>query len=421
MELWRDAALACGYRALAAFPFAMDTGNAGVITYYASVPGFFDEEIIRLLEEQSQDISFALVSISAEEQRKRAEIDLKASELRYRRLFETAQDAILILDGDTGEIIDANKFILDLLGYPHEYFVGKHLWELGLIQDKSQAQQTFTDLKTKGYVRYEDLPLETRSGTRIQVEFVSNVYLVEGKKIIQCNIRDITERKITADALALASKKLSLMSSITRHDILNQLTVLKGLLYLSHDDMNDPVQMADFIRKEEDTVSVIERQITFTRDYQDMGVNIPFWQSVHDSVRRAGAALPLGNIRLENMVDNLEIFADALLEKVFFNIFDNALKYGGDRMTVIRVSSDVSGEGGKIVCEDDGEGISYEDKRSLFTKGFGKNTGLGLFLTREILSITGITITESGIPGKGARFEMTVPKGVYRFRGSDEK
>jgi len=132
---------------------------------------------------------------------KSADAVLNESELKYRRLFETAQDAILILDGDTGEILDANKFIIDMLGYPLDYFIGRHLWELGFIKDKSLAQDAFLKLKSEGYIRYEDLPLETKDGQRMNVEFVSNVYLVGNKKIIQCNIRDITERKHAYESL----------------------------------------------------------------------------------------------------------------------------------------------------------------------------------------------------------------------------
>ena len=132
---------------------------------------------------------------------KSADAVLNESELKYRRLFETAQDAILILDGDTGEILDANKFIIDMLGYPLDYFIGRHLWELGFIKDKSLAQDAFLKLKSEGYIRYQDLPLETKDGQRMNVEFVSNVYLVGNKKIIQCNIRDITERKHAYESL----------------------------------------------------------------------------------------------------------------------------------------------------------------------------------------------------------------------------
>jgi Osmosensitive K+ channel histidine kinase len=125
-------------------------------------------------------------------------------------------------------------------------------------------------------------------------------------------------------------------------------------------------------------------------------------------------SLPMGEIRVTVNFPDLEIFADRLVEKVFFNLIDNALRYGGPKMTAIRFSSRETDNGLVLVCEDDGAGIRVEDKARLFQKGFGKNTGLGLFLSREILAITGIAISETG---KGARFEMVVPKGAYRFTG----
>ena len=120
---------------------------------------------------------------------------MRASEIRYRRLFETAQDAILILDGDSGKVIDANPFVIELLGYSLEELIGKELWEIGLFRDIEESKAAFDRLKRAGYIRYEDLPLETKDGKRAEVEFVSNAYEVEGQNIIQCNIRDITERK----------------------------------------------------------------------------------------------------------------------------------------------------------------------------------------------------------------------------------
>jgi PAS domain S-box-containing protein/putative nucleotidyltransferase with HDIG domain len=120
-----------------------------------------------------------------------------ASELRYRRLFETAQDGILILNFTTGKIEDANPFLTTILGYTHEELVGKRLWEIGAIVDKKSSLEAFAVLQDKGYIRYEDLPLMTKSGDIINVEFVSNAYDVNGDRVIQCNIRDITQRKQT--------------------------------------------------------------------------------------------------------------------------------------------------------------------------------------------------------------------------------
>jgi PAS domain S-box-containing protein len=134
-------------------------------------------------------------------ERKEAARALEVSEVRYRRLFETAQDAILILDGDSGKIIDANPFVIDLLGYSLEDLIGKELWQIGLLRDVEESKAAFEQLRQDGYIRYEDLPLQTKNGTRSDVEFVSNAYEVDGQNIIQCNIRDITERAQASRAL----------------------------------------------------------------------------------------------------------------------------------------------------------------------------------------------------------------------------
>ena len=133
---------------------------------------------------------------------------LKISETRYRRLFETAQDGILILDAETGQIADVNPFLVKMLGYSYADFLGKRLWEIGPFKNIKASKASFLELQDKGYVRFEDLPLETKDGRQIAVEFVSNVYLVNHHKVIQCNIRDITERKRLAEALQKAHNEL---------------------------------------------------------------------------------------------------------------------------------------------------------------------------------------------------------------------
>ena len=135
------------------------------------------------------------------ERKKQAEAALRDSEMRYRRLFEAAKDGILILDAGTGMIRDVNPFLIEMLGYSHEQFLGKKLWEIGSFKDTAVNEDKFLELQQQGYVRYEDLPLETAGGRRISVEFVSNVYLVDHQPVIQCNIRDLTERKQTGARL----------------------------------------------------------------------------------------------------------------------------------------------------------------------------------------------------------------------------
>ncbi len=343
---------------------------------------------------------------------------LQTSELQYRRLFETAQDGILILDEETGTIIDANTFLIEMLGYPLEYFVGKHLWEVGFIKDKTLAQDAFTELKTNGYIRYEDLPLETIDGRSIDVEFISNVYPVNHHKIIQCNIRDITARKRAEDALVLSIKKISLLSSITRHDINNQMTVLLGYINLLQKKQPDP-SISDYIQKIATAAQRISSMIQFTKEYESIGVKAPAWQDCRTLVDTAAKQVTLGKINVKNdLPAGQEIFSDPLVEKVFYNLMDNAARYGG-KITNIRFSVEEHDDDRVVVCEDDGDGVVAEEKEKIFERGFGKNTGLGLALSREILDITGIAIKETGEPGKGARFEMTVPKGAWRMTGKD--
>jgi PAS domain S-box-containing protein len=141
-------------------------------------------------------------------ERKKAEDAVLVSEARYRRLFEAARDGILILDSESGRIVDVNPFIVDILGYSHKEFLDKHLWEIGLFKDIVASKDAFLELQNKGYVRYENLPLETKDGRRISVEFVSNVYLVDHQKVIQCNIRDITDRARAEEALRKAHDEL---------------------------------------------------------------------------------------------------------------------------------------------------------------------------------------------------------------------
>lgn len=230
---------------------------------------------------------------------------------------------------------------------------------------------------------------------------------------------DITERKLMEDSLRLTNKKLNLLSGITRHDILNQLTVLRGYLNLSRSVLTDPDRMAVYLGREEAAAANIERQITFTREYQNLGVDMPTWQDVQALAGATWASFASPNIRLIAEMGGIFIYADPLLEKVFYNLIENAVKYGGEQLTFIRFSAEKSDRGLTLLCEDDGVGIQDSDKAHLFERGFGKHTGLGLFLSREILAITGITIRETGVRGRGARFEIDVPEGAFRVQDNN--
>jgi len=206
MAPWREEALKRNYRAAIALPVKLFGKTIGTFTLYSCTPQFFDKEEIDLLIEVTNDISFSIESMEIEKQRKETEEALSISELRYRRLFESAKDGILILDDKSGKIVDVNPFMIELLEYNKEHFLDKELWEIGLFKDAVANKEKFLELQQKGYVRYDDLPLSTSSGKKIFVEFVSNVYSVDHQNVIQCNIRDITGRKNIEANLSAAAE-----------------------------------------------------------------------------------------------------------------------------------------------------------------------------------------------------------------------
>ena len=162
-----------------------------------------------MMNEAKRPVREGAGDLVMEAQRTKADSARDASEIRYRRLFESAKDGILILDAQTGQIEDANPFMSELLGYPREQFLGKQLWEIGLFRDIEESKAAFRELQGKGYIRYEDLPLESKDGQRRDVEFISNAYPVGDRMSIQCNIRDITERKRMERQLREQAKQLA--------------------------------------------------------------------------------------------------------------------------------------------------------------------------------------------------------------------
>ena len=214
-------------------------------------------------------------------------------------------------------------------------------------------------------------------------------------------------------SLAMVNKKLNLLSSITRHDISNQLTVLQGYRALLEKKQPDP-SFAEYFQKINDSAQRISSMIQFTKTYENIGVNAPAWQDTRTIIETAVKEGSPGQVMVKNELPaGADVYADSLIVKVFYNLIDNAVRYG-EKITTLRFSGEEREGNYHIICEDDGIGIPAGEKEKIFERGFGQNTGLGLFLAREILDITGITIKETGGPGKGARFEIMVPEGAWR-------
>ena len=218
-------------------------------------------------------------------------------------------------------------------------------------------------------------------------------------------------------SLAAANRKLNVLTNLTRQDLTNQIFVLSGYLHQAKKQAAGHDSIIETVQKSVEAVRLINETIEYSKDYQDMGAKPPKWQNVKMTLLLGLSHMPLGKIQHSLETENLEIFADPLLEKACQRLFENSVKHG-DHVTRIHVWHTAIPDAVTILFEDDGIGIPQEMKEQIFLRGEGTSATRGsLIFVREILDITGITIRETGEPGKGARFEMTVPKHMWRTAG----
>jgi PAS domain S-box-containing protein len=371
------------------------------------------------------------------------ELSLEASELRYRRLFETAQDGILILEAETGKIIDVNPFLLDLLDYPFEDIIGKQLWEIGQFKDIAANQAAFETLQRNEYIRYENLPLRGKSGEEIHVEFISNVYFVGSDKVIQSNIRDISARSVVDEAshnrlaaLELANKTKDDVLAVLSHELRTPLTAIScaaDLLELGHDAAHQLDKTDVPLQFDRSTVGIIRRNIHAMVRLINELLDLSYMAKgtlqlkveridAHDLIRLAltnlesWQKLTKVGIFLQLQAQHHHIRADAgKLEQILSNLIGNALKFtpiGGRILIVTR------NEGAKLAIEvsDTGIGISAEALERIFSPfqqadssihpRFG-GLGLGLSIAHTLTAAHGGTLqVESEGIGKGTEFTI---------------
>jgi len=347
---------------------------------------------------------------------KKAEEEIRRQSGLIESLLDSIPDIIFFKDRE-GVYLGCNPPFAEFVGKSREEIAGRtdyDLFDKEIADFFREHDRRMLELDepchNEEWITYPD-------GRKILIDTLKTPYWgPDGTLIGVLGIsRDITGRKRAEDAVLEANKKLNILNSITRHDVLNQISVLVMTLELIEESVED-AGILDFIKKAEGATERITRQIEFTREYQDIGVLEPRWQNVADIIVNAKDQLTECPYDLQVDPGAVEIYADPLLPKVFYNLLENAIRHG-EHVTTVRFSSRESELGLTLVCEDDGAGVDAESKKHLFQKGFGKHTGFGLYLMREILGITGITIRETGEPGNGARFEMTVPDGMWRETG----
>jgi len=351
--------------------------------------------------------------------RKRAEEALRKSETEYRLLADNGSDTIWRMRLN-GVFTYHSPAVMKLRGYTPEEANTISMEQTFSTESLKVIRARFKEETEKPMdKRWRDQILELqllrKDGSAVWTEVSVQAIRDEVGTVIglQGSTRDITERKRAETALRESNKKLSILFGISRQDINRQLSTLTENLRILQRKQQDTAH-EEYLKNISGAVRNISGLVKFTSEYERIGVKESVWRECHKLVDDAAKQAPLGNVPVKNdLPDGTEIFVDPLVIKVFITLMENAARFGG-KISTIRLSGGESGEDYRIICEDDGVGIPAAEKTKIFEQGFGKNTGLGLFLAREILSITGITITETGEQGKGARFELVVPKGMHR-------
>ena len=340
----------------------------------------------------------------------------------------------ILLAGDSGSIIEWNPALETITGLKRSETMGKKLWDVyfSLLPLEKRTPELLENLKTTIISALKTgQPAELGCSTEHEIQCPDHQIRVlesfmftipAGNTFLAAAIlRNITDRKYSEQSLQESNRKLNLLSSITRHDINNQLTIFNG--YLALLEAGTPaLSSGDIIRILQGATAKIQRILKFTRDYQDIGVKSPAWQDLGETIRSAKSTVEVTNIRFlyGELCKGVEVYADPMLVRVFSNLIDNSLSHG-EKVSEIQVHCTPEEHRLVIVYKDDGVGISNKIRPVLYERGKGKNTGYGLFLIREILSITGFTITETGEPGTGARFEIIVPEGYFRLTDKKEE
>ncbi len=324
-------------------------------------------------------------------------------------ILRTIPDAIILTDMG-GTIISANDASTAILGAGCSPLQGK---KIAACLPESVFDAIHLAISGKGHIA--DLEVTPSASPASTVSIAGSlVHDPEGKPAgMVLVIRDITDRKRATRALQIAGEKLGLLTQITRHDINNLVSALSGYMLLIKEEPENP-ENRTYIETCMQIAKRIHEQIQFTREYQEIGARQPVWQPLDQMLARATEDIPHAGIPVETPHTPIEIYSDPMMVKVFYNIFENALRHG-ERLTRITISAAEQTNGSfQIVVEDDGVGIAQEEKESIFRYGYGKNTGLGLAISRDILALTGITISETGKHGTGARFEIVVPPSTWR-------
>lgn len=327
-------------------------------------------------------------------------------------LIRAMPDGMILADKE-GRIITANESAARIFGVEERDLPGR---VVGTLLPQKTYESILTRVGEQGMLSEFEAALDRKDLVMVSIagSFVRDPSgEIAGVVLI---VRDITGRKASEEALRVANEKISLLASMTRHDVSNLVTALYGYLDLLREDISAKEDAA-YLSKCVELVGKIDNYLRFSREYQEIGSQQPIWRPLSEMIDQAVNDVPHEGIAITARIAPVEVYSDPLAVKVFYNLLDNAIRHGG-HLTTIGISTEKRADGELVVVfEDNGIGVGFEDKERIFGYGVGKNTGFGLTISREVLALTGSRIIETGIPGKGARFEVHFPPKAWRYRG----
>ena len=371
---------------------------------------------VSLIPNYRNDVIGALVLAHNITERKLRELVLRENEAKQRAMIANIADVIAIID-IKGKIRYKSENIEKLFGWKPEELVGQLYTKTAHPDDVEHITNVFLKLiKEENASTTIEYRYKLKDGCFHTIQLTAK-NLVHDPNIngILVNFHDIAERKLLEDTLMRVNQKLNVLSQLTRKDLTNQIFVMSSYLELAVQDAEGQDKVIERIQNGQQAARLINEIAEFTKDYQDMGAKPPKWQNVNMVFLLGLSHISIGKIQHSLETKNLEIFADPLLEKICQGLFENSVAHG-NRVMHIRVWHKVTPGGVIIFFEDDGIGIPQVHKEQIFLRGASARSAMrSLIFAREILDITGITIEETGEPGAGVRFEMTVPNGTWRF------
>jgi len=336
-------------------------------------------------------------------------LNLQDQQERYKSLFDRSEAGTFLLhqEGPDAVIDEANFRAAEILGTKTRNLAGaafSSYWD-----NPEQLKEFYREIHAKGSCYSREYRLKRKSGGTVDV--ILSAGKVPGGRVI-VTVVDITDRKRADEALRRANRELNLLSRVLQSDLLSATDGLSEVITAGKEVCRTP-ETAGVLARAGEAVRYLRRRIELAKSYQDLGSEPPVWIPVQETIRAQASRASVGTVSLRVWVERLEIYADHLAKDVFCHLLDNAVRHGGHTMDIV-VTYHIVDDGVDLIFEDNGTGIADGEKDAVFQYGSEGHAGLGLFVGREILGVTGISIKETGRFGHGARFEIHVPRDAYR-------